>query len=144
MKRSERIGLLARSDTAALIALATETLDFGDEAGIELSVIHPPEVGSITMTVREPVESTRFHLSDIVVTRAEIEYRDVRAASMLIGDEAEAALAAAILDAELEAQGPMATSIENLLVETQLGEIAAAEAEWEELKPTIVSFEEVL
>lgn len=144
LTRCQRIGLLCQSEPQALADLAMKCLDHSENEGLNLTVIHHPEVGSITMTVREPVECSRFHLTDVLVSRAEVEHRGVRAWAMVMGEELEAALAAAILDAEVEAQGPLTNEVRALCLDTQKAQDKAAEQEWQELEPTIVNFEEVL
>lgn len=97
----------------------------------------------VMMTVREPVEATRFHLGEVLVTRAEVEHRAARGWSMRMGDDPEAALAAAVCDAEIEADGPGRSAIEALCTDTEARLVAERAAEWSELAPTMVDFEEM-
>lgn len=134
-----RCELLASADRQQLLAVADACLD-GQPAP---EIILAPQVGSIVLTVREPVEATRFHLGDVLVTRAEVEHRGERGWSMLMGADEPAALAAAICAAEAQADGPAAQRIDELCAHTERTLNRERAAEWEELTPTIVSFKEL-
>jgi len=60
-----------------------------------------------------------------------------------MGDNPVASLAAAICDAEIEANGPYSTDVETLLRETKQKIQSQRAAEWQELSATIVNFEEI-
>lgn len=137
--RAARSELLAGMDLKTLEALADSCLvETGDP-----ELIAGPEVGVLVLTVREPVEATRMHLSDVLVTRAEVEHRSQRGWGMRMGEDKKGAVAAAICDAEAAASGPMTASIDEACV--RASRLAAAERrrEWEALQPTIVNFEEM-
>lgn len=137
--RAERTGLLARAQAGALITLADGCL-----AGTAQPVVtQPPETGMVMLTVREPVESTRFHLAEVLVTRCEVRHRDAHGWAMRMGSDPAAALAAAVLDAEVESDGPLAGAVIELCDVTQ-HQLELDEArEWQDIKPTIVDFEEM-
>ena len=137
--RTRRAELLANADPTALVALAERCL--ADAPAPVL--VTGPEVGIVVMTVREPVESTRFHLGDVLVTRAEVEFRGQRGWAMRMGDDREAALAAAICDADAEAGGPRANEIDDLCRRTASEQAERDDAEWSELRTTIVRFDEM-
>lgn len=143
LDRTRRVEALAAAPAERLVPLAEQALAGAADGPGELRAVHPPEVGTVTMTVREPVEQSRFLLADVLVTRCEIEHREARAWAMRIGDDREATLAAAILDAESEADGPLAPRIDALCRAVQHEEATARAAEWDELAPTVVSFEEM-
>ena len=135
-----RLGeLLAASDPARLIDLAERALD----AAGEPVLIRGPETGSLVMTVREPVESTRFQLGDVLVTHVELEHRGERGWAMRLGDDQIATLAAAICDAEAASHGPSRDEILALAGTTERELAAARRREWAELEPTTVAFEEM-
>ena len=139
--RDDRCSLLARADASSLLELADRCLDAAAAADLEL--LHAPEIGMIMLTVREPVEATRFHLGEVLVTRCEVLHRGERGWAMRMGDDEAAALAAAILDAERAAEGPLAGAVDRLCAETAAAAHAAAAAEWADVAPTIVDFEEM-
>ncbi|MEM9132936.1 MAG: phosphonate C-P lyase system protein PhnG [Actinomycetota bacterium] len=147
LHRTRRVEALAAAPADRLLPLAERALAASDGEADPgrppLRAVHPPEVGTVTMTVREPVERTRFLLADVLVTRCEIEHRATRAWAMRIGDDREATLAAAILDAETEAGGPLAADVEALCRAVHHRQAADRSAEWDELAPTVVSFEEM-
>ncbi len=139
LARNRRIELLAAMPSEPLIALAEKCLD----GATSVKAIKTPEVGTVMLTVVEPVERTRFHLAEVLVTRCEVVHRDQRAWAMRMGDDREAVLAAAICDAEVEARGPAAALVEAACS----GQVAHAArtraAEWAELEPTVVNFQEM-
>lgn len=134
-----RASMLAQADTDALTAVADECL--ANAAPPEIH--HGPDVGTVVLTVREPVETTRFHLGEVLVTRCQLEHRGVTSWAMRMGDDRAATLAAAICDAEAEAGGPAAAAVERLVAETRNHLEEQRVEEWNELEPTIVAFEEM-
>ena len=137
--REARAELLARADRTAAIELADRCLD-----GVPApDVLRGPEVGMVMLTVREPVEATRFHLGEVLVTTCEVEHRGARGWVMRMGDDRHAALAAAVLDAEAVAAGPLAGEVAALCAATadRVGRERARE--WADVRPTIVDFEEM-
>ena len=137
--RTRRSELLSTADGRAVVELAEACV----AAAGEPVLIAGPEVGMVVMTVREPVEATRFHLGDVLVTRAEVEHRNERGWAMRTGDDRLVALAAAICDAEVEAGGPEAGAVLELCRLTEAALADARRREWDELEPTIVRFEEM-
>ena len=138
-ERTQCAELLALTPPDDLIALSEVMLDDGGDP----VVLRGPELGSVMLTVREPVEATRFHLGDVLVTQVEVEHRSTRGWAMRLGDEPLATLAAALCDAELAANGPHADTIRSLCSRTASAVAADRDREWAELAPTIVAFEEM-
>ncbi len=139
MTRARRCELLAAAPLQPLLDTADACLD-----GLPPpTILSGPDVGTVLMTVREPVESTRFHLGDVLVTRSMVEHRSVRGWSMRMGDDRPGALAAAICDAEVEAGGRQALDVLVLCEATDRSERAARSAEWQQLQATVVRFEEM-
>lgn len=66
MTRERRAELLAVADPQRLTSLASELLLHRPPP----TIVARPEVGTIVMQVREPICRDRFHLGEIVVTRA--------------------------------------------------------------------------
>lgn len=97
----------------------------------------------VMMTVREPIAQERFHLGEVLVTRAEVEVDGSRGWSMRMGDDRLAALAGAVLDAEVEAGRPLAGEVIDLCAMTERDERERDEREWDELQPTEVRFDEL-
>lgn len=137
--RTRRSELLALADTEALVALAERCLD----ASPDTTVVAGPEVGMVVLQVREPVERRRFHLAEVLVTRAEVRHAGERGWAMRMGDDRLGAVAAAICDAEAAAGGAHGPDIDALCLLTERAEADRRAAEWSELQPTIVSFEEL-
>lgn len=139
LERGRRCELLAAADTGELLAVAEACI----EATAPPLALVGPEVGTVAMTVREPVETTRFQLGDVLVTRSEVEHRGVRGWAVRMGDDRPGALAAAICDAEAAAAGPQTSTIDELCRRTQERLVRQRDEEWAQLAPTIVDFEEM-
>lgn len=142
MNRNERSELLARADADALRHLAEKFLARRTIAE-EVHIINPPEVGMVMMQVREPVCRERFHLGEVVVTRAEVAVAGSRGWAMRAGTDRETVLAAALLDACAEHDGSLAAEVDSLCERTAAHLSADERREWEELCATSVSFEEL-
>ncbi|HEY4422135.1 MAG TPA: phosphonate C-P lyase system protein PhnG, partial [Pseudonocardia sp.] len=85
----------------------------------------------------------RFLLGDVLACRAEVELAGTRGWAMRLGDDRVAVLAAAVCDAEAEADRPMAGEVAELCRRVAAREAAAEAAEWAVLGPTVVAFEEL-
>ncbi len=138
----QRAELLAAADTDALVALAEALLGAN---GDDLRVLAGPELGMVMLQVREPVAEERFYLTEVLVSRAEVELRGSRGWAMRAGDDGLAALAAAVLDAvaDAETETDHLAAVEALCASTaaRLSEVRAAELA--ELAPTTVQFAEL-
>lgn len=137
--RARRCELLAAADQQPLLEVADACL--ADVAPPQ--AVFGPEVGSLVLTVREPVEATRFQLADVLVTRSEVVHRGAQGWAMRMGDDRAGALAAAICDAEVEADGPGRARVVQLCHSTARRLARERQREWERLRPTIVDFEEM-
>lgn len=133
-----RAELLARAPADAVVALAERCVADGAP-----TIISGPEVGMVMMTVREPIAQERFHLGEVLVTRAEVEVAGHRGWAMRMGDERLATLAAAVLDAEVNADRPGAADVLELCRLTAELEQDRIDDEWDELGPTRVNFDEI-
>ena len=95
------------ADRDELIALAQECLADGFEPGLVVGA----DVGLAMLTVRGPAESSRFDLGGLLATRTDVVNLGERGWRARMGGDDEAALAAAICEAEVEADGPRAASV---------------------------------
>jgi alpha-D-ribose 1-methylphosphonate 5-triphosphate synthase subunit PhnG len=136
--REDRVELLAATDPELLVQLAGACI-----AECPPTDVIGPEVGVVVLQVREPVVGDRFNLAEVLVTEAQVVHRDVAGWAMRPGEDREATLAAAILDAEATAGGPMADAVTDLCEGTRHRLAVAEAAEWAELEPTVVRFEEL-
>ncbi|CAN5702112.1 hypothetical protein BH20ACT2_BH20ACT2_06840 [soil metagenome] len=137
--RERRAELLAAVEPGSLVALAERCL----ADGVTPRVLAGPEVGMVMLQVREPVAKERFYLGEVLVTRAEVELGGRRGWAMVMGSDRVRALAAAICDAEVEADRPCAPDVLALCEHTAAEEAASDRAERAELAPTEVAFEEL-
>ncbi|MEV4597053.1 phosphonate C-P lyase system protein PhnG [Amycolatopsis sp. NPDC049253] len=139
LSREERCGLLAEAEPGELRALADACL----ADGADVRVLLAPEVGCVQTQVREPVAGERFLLGDVLACRAEVELAGHRGWAMRLGDDRAAVLAAAVLDAEVEAGRARASEVDELCREVARRLVEREEREWAELAPTVVEFEEL-
>ena len=155
LDREQRAELLALADPTAIVDLAERALALS-EIRDRLVVIQPAETGLVMLQVREPVCSERFHLGEVVVTRAEVAVGEAHGWSMRLGGDGHAALGAAICDAVAElvaaagSSGSVTTGtvgvaleVDELCRRTRDQGEAARHREWDELAPTVVQFEEL-
>lgn len=133
--RSEQ---LAFADASDLVELADRCLAVG-----RTRVTRDPAVGTVSLSVREPVVGERFLLADVLATRAEVDHRGVRGWAMRLGDDKEATVAAAICDAEASTGTGLTEEIDALCAQTERRRREREAAEWAELAPTEVRFEEL-
>jgi len=135
----ERAELLAIAEGDAMVELAEASLAaFGEPV-----VIAPPEVGLVVMQVREPVCAQRFHIGEVVVTRAEVEVAGARGWAMRLGTDRVATLAAAVCDAVAANGGTLADDVVALCETARRRRDDATADEWRAIAPTIVNFEEL-
>jgi alpha-D-ribose 1-methylphosphonate 5-triphosphate synthase subunit PhnG len=112
-------------------------------AGGDTRLTGEPTVGTVPLCVREPVVGERFLLVDVLVTQAEVDHRAERGWAMRLGDDKAAAVAAAICDAEAASGGGLLNEIDALCLATERTLAQRDAAEWAELVPTEVRFEEL-
>ena len=67
-------------------------------AGEEIAVVRGPLLGLVTMSALDSFEAD-FYLGDVLVTEAEVDYAGCRGYGMVIGDDAERAIARASVEA---------------------------------------------
>jgi alpha-D-ribose 1-methylphosphonate 5-triphosphate synthase subunit PhnG len=150
LTREERWGLLAAADADELIGLADTCLGAADA----FQVIVPPRVGCVSVQVREPILKQRFLLGDVLACSAEVELNGARGWALRFGDDQAAVLAMAIVDAAASARPAdgAASSTDGDSVADEIDQLCAdlagrlrqeEAAEWAELAPTVVEFEEL-
>jgi alpha-D-ribose 1-methylphosphonate 5-triphosphate synthase subunit PhnG len=140
--RTLRTELLSVADADELIGLADRCLQ-GCEGWPPPELVGPPEVGVVSLAVREPVVGERFLLTDVLATRAQVHHRGQVGWAMRVGDAPAATLAAAICDAEAESGTGLAEAVEELCWATARAREIEDAAEWAELAATEVRFEEL-
>jgi alpha-D-ribose 1-methylphosphonate 5-triphosphate synthase subunit PhnG len=133
-----RAELLAAAEPASLVLLADRVT-----ATTPCRVLTQPRLGMVLFEVREPVAAERFHLAEVLVTEAEVELAGARGWSMRTGDDRLATLAAAVLDAAVEADHPLRTEVEDLCRTTAASLATAAAEQVAQVAATTVSFEEL-
>ncbi|MPZ99179.1 MAG: phosphonate C-P lyase system protein PhnG [Dehalococcoidia bacterium] len=138
MLREERLEAMSAAPDDQLVALADEVLE-----GFDIELTRGPVVGLLMMRVEEPAEGLTFNFTEVTVSEAEVTAGDHRGYAMLMGRVPEKALAAAVLDAALEAGHQAAPRIEELLVSARRDETERWSQRWETVAPTRVQFEDI-
>ncbi|MEM9033502.1 MAG: phosphonate C-P lyase system protein PhnG [Actinomycetota bacterium] len=138
LDRERRTELLAATERDTLVALADRCLARTDPV-----ILQEPEVGMVMMQVREPVVRERFHLGEVLVTRAAVEIDGERGWAMRLGDDRAATLAAAICDAVVESDGPEAADVLAVCDLSRRTIEADRRRTWAEIAATEVTFEEL-
>lgn len=137
--REECAALLAAARADELVGLADACL----ADGIVPRVLRAPQVGCVATEVTEPIARERFLLGDVLAVQAEVELGGARGWAMRLGDDRAAVLAAAICDAEVQAGRAHAADVHALCGRVAARKAAADAAEWAQLAPTVVEFEEL-
>jgi alpha-D-ribose 1-methylphosphonate 5-triphosphate synthase subunit PhnG len=136
--RTARCETLAQSAPEPLLDLAEQVL-----ADSPVTLVIPPRVGMLMLRVREPVVGAIFNAGEVLVTEAQVALGAANGYAVRLGRDPEAALAAAVLDAAVEAGHPLAPTIIDALHAWAADEQARQLAAWREVAPTRVSFEEM-
>lgn len=138
----------SREHIAELLAAAAEhdLVELADACltdSAELTVLTAPEIGTVAAQVREPIKYDLFFLGDVLACRAEVSLAGTNGWAMRLGDNRAATLAAAVCDAEVQAERPHAAAVLELCARVATEHDLAAIEEWAQLSPTIVQFEEL-
>ena len=137
LTREERFEALAIAEEAGLVTVADRIL-----ADHEVTVLKPPVSGAVMMRAIETAEGSVFNLGEVAVTEAEVELAGERGYCMVMGYAPQKALAGAVLDAAAEASIAVAT-IDQLLRDALRAQVEGERAEWAQLAPTRVQFDEI-
>jgi len=136
--RNRRFELLAEGEAEPLRLAAEAVL-----ADAAVTLLVPPRVGTLMMRVAEPVAGEQFNLGEVVVTEARVALGPHQGYAMRLGRDTETTLAAAVLDAALEARHPLAPRVHALLDDLERAERDRLAAAWREVAPTRVVFDEM-
>ena len=140
--RNRRFSIMAQAgaESERLMTLAEQVLADSGEA---VSIVTPPRVGMMMLRLREPVHGTTFNAGEVLVTEAQIALGGHQGYAMQLGRAPEVALAAAVLDAAVEAAHPLTSDILAGLATIEEAERARQLAAWGEVVPTRVAFDEM-
>jgi len=128
---------VAYAPVGFMVELADRCLE-----GADAKVVSAPEPGLLMARVRETVDGEVFNLGEVLVTRCEVVLDGERGWGMVLGDEPERALCAAILDAASRG-GKVPAEVEGEL-KLQLAFVREARKQrWARVQPTRVEFEEM-
>lgn len=119
----ERYSFLGAADAEALSALADEIL----ATGVDVQVVSGPE--AVSTPLRYPLAGTRSSttvLGHVVLTSCMVTLAERRGDGIRSGRDLEGAVAAAVCDAEVERDGPLAARVLQLCEHTRQELQAAA------------------
>lgn len=138
MNRNQRCELLATIPEAQAVRLA-ETVADGSLGNVQ--IITPPTVGMIMARVRDGARDELFNLGEVLVTEARVSVAGHEGWALVMGSSLDRALAAAIVDASLEAGHARRDIIERELESLAREQAALELAEWQRIAPTRVEFD---
>lgn len=101
MRRGERTRVLIDGDPDLRRQLANEV-----RAAYEVEVLQPPRRGLVMVPLRETARRARFYLGEVLVSEARVRLAGAFGLGLLVGDDAEAALDLATVDAAWSAGVP--------------------------------------
>lgn len=138
MDRTQRSELLARlpdEDLAALSALVED-----EPVGVR-EIVSPPTVGMVMMRMIEGAQGEIFNFGEVLVTECTVSVSGHEGWSMVMGSRLQGALAAATVDAALEAGHTRRPAIERRLRDRAAELDADLADERDRLAATRVQFE---
>jgi alpha-D-ribose 1-methylphosphonate 5-triphosphate synthase subunit PhnG len=140
--RNHRFAVMAQAqgDLEPLLTLAERVLD---ESGDTVTVLTPPRIGMVMLRLREPVDGTVYNAGEVLVTEARVTLDRHEGYAMRLGRAPGITLAAAVLDAAVEARHALAPDILAQLAALDDAERARQLGTWREVAPTRVVFDEM-
>lgn len=149
LDREAILGYLARAgaDTELLEelkALANDILVSALDNGERIDHTRGPITGLVSLQARDPISRTRFLPGDVLCTEAGVELNGTPGWGMCLGEDRSAALALALCDAETARQGAYAHRVAALATRCREALKNRRSAEFEDLRPSIVEFEEIM
>jgi alpha-D-ribose 1-methylphosphonate 5-triphosphate synthase subunit PhnG len=108
VNRTLRCETLAQATSADVQRLAALVLD---GALPDVQVVTPPTVGMLMARAVDGARSETFNLGEVLVAEARVSIAGHHGWAMVMGGDADHALAAAVVDAGLEANHPNASRI---------------------------------
>jgi alpha-D-ribose 1-methylphosphonate 5-triphosphate synthase subunit PhnG len=136
--RTTRCETLAQAPAADAQRLAALVLDgsLGD-----VQVVSPPTVGMLMARAVDGARAETFNLGEVLVSEARVCIAGHEGWGMVMGSDAEHALAAAIVDAALEAGHAASPHVGRELLKLAAALEEAHAADWQHVAPTRVHFE---
>lgn len=139
MDRDRRFELLSHAETESLLDLAEEVL-----AGhVSVALVIPPHVGTLMLRLLDPVSDLVFNAGEVLVTEAQVAIGEHQGYGLRMGRVAKEALAAAVVDAAVEAQLGSTPRIMERLAVFAASEQARQTAAWRAVEPSRVVFEQM-
>lgn len=142
LDRNRRFSIMAQAEdeAARLLPLAERVLE---APGAAVVVLTPPRVGMLMLRMREPVDGSIFNAGEVLVTEAQIALGDHQGYALRLGRTPDVTLAAAVLDAAVEAAHPLTpTILDELALLAAVADTRERET-WAAIAPTRVAFDEM-
>lgn len=137
--RSDRFELLAACDAETLVDHADDVI----EGGAEVCILQAPRPQLVMQQVVDPVARQPFNLGEVLVTASEVELDGQRGFAMRPGKAEKPALSAAVVDAAVENEHPLAEEIVASLSAAATERERERRQRWGETRRTTVEFEEM-
>lgn len=126
---------IAYAPTEALKGLADRCLQ-----NAEAEVVSPPHPSLVMARVTEKVDGEVFNLGEVLTTTCEVRLGGEPGWAMVVDDDPERALCAAVVDAASRREDDgVRAELEGLLADVR----AARKTRWDGVQPTRVAFEEM-
>jgi alpha-D-ribose 1-methylphosphonate 5-triphosphate synthase subunit PhnG len=105
-----------------------------------INIIKPPQKGLLMMAAKDSFGAD-FYLGEILVTEAEVEYKGLKGYAMVMGDEHEKTLVAAMVDAILQSDDELKQRVTDFITVQAKKTTEADEMERRLIAKTRVNFE---
>ncbi|RLG24279.1 phosphonate C-P lyase system protein PhnG, partial [Methanosarcinales archaeon] len=135
MNRDKRFELIARANSERICGIAERILD---DAATAVEVVKKPVCGMIMMRFRDTAEKCVFNIGEVLVTEAEVRIGSELGYAMVMGRDAEAALAGAIIDAAVESGHPLTPEIIDILRSEEVRRKEELQKRWAKVATTKV------
>ncbi|MPZ12944.1 MAG: phosphonate C-P lyase system protein PhnG [Chloroflexi bacterium] len=142
MDRERRCEILAAADAKRVEVLADEVLA-DPNLDLDLELVRTPTTGLVMVRARESAAGQIFNLGEALVTTAHVRLGPAFGYAMILGRNQRHALAAAVLDAALEASVTQSEAIEYMLAEAAAEQNRRDAARWAAVETTAVRIEEL-
>lgn len=134
--RQRRTRVLILGDDALRQELANEV-----RASAPVVVVEAPRWGLVLATARESARRSLFHLGEVLVTQAKVRVAGATGLGLVRGNDLEAALDLALIDAACQADLPLVATWEQRLFDAENALERQLDAEQASLRSTKVEFE---
>ena len=136
LSRKRRTYILIRGDARLRRELAREITD-----AYPVSEVEAPHNGLVMMKMRETARNSLFYLGELLVSEAKVAVGNSFGLGVIAGNDPEAALDLAVIDAACNAGLPETAAWDSLLLDMEKTITSRRAVEDAKISQTLVSFE---